>query len=128
MNLVPRPARSRSPCGRPLRDPARGARVRDRDPATGPSAVELMDKYILDLTRRSLEYARQMTFVQGDPGALLFVEFYGETPAELAAKLDPLEAHLPTARIGTAFTRALTPASSNGSGRSARRGWGSSWA
>ena len=31
---------------------------------TGPTAVELADKYILDLTRRSLEYARQLTFVQ----------------------------------------------------------------
>ena len=76
---------------------------------TGPTAIELADKYILDLTRRSLEYARQMTFVQGDPGALLFVEYYGETPKELAAKLDRLEAHCRRQRIGTAFTRALTP-------------------
>ena len=77
--------------------------------ATGPTAIELADKYILDLTRRSLEYARQMTFVQGDPGALLFVEYYGETPGELAAKLDRLEAHCRRQRIGTAFTRALSP-------------------
>ena len=77
--------------------------------ATGPTAIELADKYILDLTRRSLEYARQMTFVQGDPGALLFVEYYGETPGELVAKLDRLEAHCRRQRIGTAFTRALSP-------------------
>ena len=76
---------------------------------TGPTAIELADKYILDLTRRSLEYARQMTFVQGDPGALLFVEYYGETPGELTAKLDRLEAHCRRQRIGTAFTRALSP-------------------
>jgi FAD/FMN-containing dehydrogenase/Fe-S oxidoreductase len=76
---------------------------------TGPTAVELADRYILDLTRRSLEYARQMTFVQGDPGALLFVEYYGETPAELTAKLDRLETQCRRARIGTAFIRALTP-------------------
>jgi FAD/FMN-containing dehydrogenase/Fe-S oxidoreductase len=76
---------------------------------TGPTAIELADKYILDLTRRSLEYARQMTFVQGDPGALLFVEYYGETPGELVAKLDRLEAHCRRQRIGTAFTRALSP-------------------
>ena len=76
---------------------------------TGPTAIELADKYILDLTRRSLEYARQMTFVQGDPGALLFVEYYGETPGELTAKLDRLEAHCRRQGIGTAFTRALSP-------------------
>ena len=65
--------------------------------ATGPTAIELADKYILDLTRRSLEYARQMTFVQGDPGALLFVEYYGETPGELAAQAGPAGGALPTA-------------------------------
>lgn len=76
---------------------------------TGPTAIELADKYILDLTRTSLEYARQMTFVQGDPGALLFVEYYGETQKELADKLDRLQAHLTRRGIGTAFTRAVAP-------------------
>jgi FAD/FMN-containing dehydrogenase/Fe-S oxidoreductase len=76
---------------------------------TEPTAIELMDKYILDLTRASMEYARQMTFVQGDPGALLFIEYYGKTPEELLAKLDRLERHLTRQRIGTAFTRAVTP-------------------
>jgi FAD/FMN-containing dehydrogenase/Fe-S oxidoreductase len=76
---------------------------------TGPTAIELADKYILDLTRKSLEYARQMTFVQGDPGALLFVEYYGETREELTGKLDGLQARLTRQGIGTAFTRAVTP-------------------
>jgi FAD/FMN-containing dehydrogenase/Fe-S oxidoreductase len=76
---------------------------------TGPSAVEFTDKYILDLSRSTLEYARQMTFVQGDPGALLLVEYCGESRNELTAKLDRLEAHLRHRKIGTAYTRALTP-------------------
>ena len=76
---------------------------------TGPTAIELADKYILDLTRKSLEYARQMTFVQGDPGALLFVEYYGETREELTDKLDRLQARLTRQGIGTAFTRAVSP-------------------
>ena len=75
---------------------------------THPTAVELEDKYILDLTRQSLEYARQMSFVQGDPGALLFVEYFGETQAELIGKLDGLERRLRAKRIGTAYTRAVT--------------------
>ena len=77
--------------------------------STGPSAVELVDKYILELTRTSLEYARQMTFVQGSPGALLLVEYYGSSRQELAAKLDRLEAHLRRQGIGIAFTRAMSP-------------------
>ncbi len=75
---------------------------------TGPSAVELVDKYIMDLTRASLDYARQMTFVQGDPGALLLVEYYGTSREELTAKLDRLETYLKRHGIGIAFTRAVT--------------------
>jgi FAD/FMN-containing dehydrogenase/Fe-S oxidoreductase len=77
---------------------------------TGPSGIELVDKYVLDLTRASIEYARQLGFVQGTPGALLLVEYQGESRAELSAKLDRLESHLRRQRIGTAYTRALEPA------------------
>ncbi len=76
---------------------------------TGPSAVELADKYILDLTRANMELSRQMTFVQGDPGALLLVEYYGGSREELTAKLDRLESHLTRLGLGIAFTRAVTP-------------------
>ncbi len=75
---------------------------------TGPSAVELMDKYVMDLTRASLEYARQMSFVQGRPGALLLVEYQGTSQEELVAKLDRLESHGKRQGIGIAFTRAVT--------------------
>ncbi|MBI4537710.1 MAG: anaerobic glycerol-3-phosphate dehydrogenase subunit C [candidate division NC10 bacterium] len=77
---------------------------------TNPSGVELVDRYVLDLTRASIEYARQLDFVQGDPEALLLVEYQGESRAELAAKLDRLEARLKRLRIGTAYTRAMEPA------------------
>lgn len=76
---------------------------------TEPYAVELMDKYVMDLTARHPEYSRQMTFVQGNPGSLLLVEYVGTSAAELTAKLDRLEAHCRRLGIGTAFVRALTP-------------------
>ncbi len=76
---------------------------------TGPAAVELVDQYVMDLTRASMEYARQMTFVQGNPGALLLVEYHGASREELVAKLDRLEAHLARQGIGIAFTRAVSP-------------------
>src|SRR5438105_730983 len=46
-----------------------------------PSAIELVDDIIINLARASLELSRQMDFVQGQPAALLVVEFYGESDA-----------------------------------------------
>ena len=42
-----------------------------------PTAVELIDKTIIDMTKQSLEFSRISTFIQGSPGAILAVEFYG---------------------------------------------------
>ncbi|MCA1552747.1 MAG: FAD-binding oxidoreductase, partial [Chloroflexi bacterium] len=53
--------------------------------ACGPSSVELIDKLLLDMTREQTEFRRRMSFVEGDPGALLIVEFYGENDGELRA-------------------------------------------
>ena len=57
----------------------------------GPSSIEVMDKILLDRSRESLGHARDLDFIEGDPGALLAVEFYGESEAELKSKLDELE-------------------------------------
>lgn len=59
-----------------------------------PSAVELMDKMLLDMTRAHPDYSRLLTFIEGDPIAVLVVEFYGADEAELAAKVDRLSAHV----------------------------------
>ena len=48
---------------------------------TGPYAVELTDKMILDLARMNIEQAGRMGFVQGDPAAILMVEYAGDTEA-----------------------------------------------
>ena len=54
----------------------------------GPSAVEVMDKFILDHTRQSaaLDALRQ-SFIEGDPGALLCVEFYADRAEDLPPRL-----------------------------------------
>ena len=59
---------------------------------TGPYAVELTDKMILDLARDNIEQATRMGFVQGDPAAILIVEYAGDTEAEVRAKVEALEA------------------------------------
>ena len=60
----------------------------------GPSAVEMVDKPLLDLTRQHPDYSKLLTFIEGDPASLLLVEFYGENDAELTAKVDRLQALL----------------------------------
>ncbi len=59
--------------------------------ALGPSAVEMIDRRILSLSRSKLEYRRLADRLQGDPGALLFVSFAGDSDDEVRAKLDALE-------------------------------------
>ena len=77
---------------------------------TDPSAVELTDKTILDLAKASPAAAHQRDFIDGDPEAILMVEYYGETAEEVAGRLDALESLLREKDLGYACVRATTPA------------------
>ncbi|MBO0776819.1 MAG: FAD-binding protein, partial [Actinobacteria bacterium] len=59
--------------------------------ACHPAAVELMDRMILGLARTKIEYAELTSLLTGDPGALLFVTFFGNTAAEALAGADELQ-------------------------------------
>ncbi len=72
-----------------------------------PAAIELMDKFLLDKTRAAAGYRQRLTFVEGDPAALLLVEFVGE-PRALSAKVDRLKAHLRRLGVHGAVTVAET--------------------
>src|SRR6266571_1557059 len=69
---------------------------------TGPYAVELTDKMILDLARENIEQSKRMGFVQGDPAAILIVEYAGDDDGEVKAKVDALEARRGRDRFGYA--------------------------
>ena len=73
-----------------------------------PSAVEVMDKSILDHTRKSaaLEALRQ-SFIEGDPGALLCVEFYDERAEDLPPRLQALERDLREHQLGYRYHHAI---------------------
>ena len=73
-----------------------------------PTAVELIDKTIIDMTKQSLEFSRISTFIQGSPGAILAVEFYGESEDELFDQLDALERKMKAVGLGYAFVRCMT--------------------
>ncbi len=77
---------------------------------TGPYAVELTDKMILDLARNNIEQSKRMGFVQGDPAAILIVEYAGDNEAEVRAKVDTLQTRQRRERFGYATHIALDPA------------------
>ncbi len=69
-----------------------------------PSAVEVMDKAILDNTRQNaaLDGIRNQ-FIVGDPGATLCVEFYGDRKEDLPPRLAALEQDLRARHLGYAY-------------------------
>ncbi len=77
---------------------------------TGPAAIELIDKMILDQTRGSVELSRMRSWVQGDPEAVLAVEYYGDSESELVGKLDELETLLGNLHLEHVFSRAISDA------------------
>ncbi|MCS6850766.1 MAG: FAD-binding protein [Gemmataceae bacterium] len=74
-----------------------------------PSAVEVIDRYILDSTRFNAEAAQLRDFLQGDPGAILIIELSGNRAEELAPRLDALAADLSRRSASYHLHRALDP-------------------
>lgn len=90
----------------------------------GPTAVELVDRMILDMTRQQREYARRMTFVQGDPGALLVVEFSEDKEDELVDRVDALAREIQQQTAAYACVRVLDPAGQDNVWRVRKAGQG----
>lgn len=65
---------------------------------SSPTAIELIDKMMLDLARDKIEYRRLLTFIEGDPAVVLIVEYSGDTESKLDAGIVRLRAAL--MRIG----------------------------
>jgi FAD/FMN-containing dehydrogenase/Fe-S oxidoreductase len=76
-----------------------------------PSAVEVMDKSILDHTRQSaqLEVLRR-SFIEGDPESLLCVEFYADRKDDLPPRLEALERDLRDHGLGYRYCGVFDPA------------------
>ncbi len=56
-----------------------------------PTAIELMDNNILELSKQNGEQQKNRFFVQGDPAAILIIELRGTTREEIDAVADSLE-------------------------------------
>ncbi len=68
-----------------------------------PSAVELMDKTILDCTKENLSQRKNRFFLEGDPGAVLMVELVDETEEELSRRIAFMEQEMRGAGLGYHF-------------------------
>lgn len=76
----------------------------------GPSAVELVDRFLLDMTKGRIEFEPLRDFIQGDPGAVLIVELMGDDRDELPARIDRLVNDLTARGLGGHIHRASAPA------------------
>ena len=74
------------------------------------SSIELVDDTIVQRCRMSTGFRKLAEFVVGDPGAILFIEFYGDSEAETLAKLDRLQADLTRKGLGYATVTTTDPA------------------
>lgn len=74
-----------------------------------PEASELVDKYIMDFTKGHPTYQHNRFFIEGDPQALLMVEFRGKTRDEVEAKANALRAELVAGNLGYAHPLVTGP-------------------
>ncbi len=76
-----------------------------------PTACELMDHLILDCARANREQARNSFFVEGNPAAVLMIEFRGHTPEEAHRRAQELVADFRAQGLGYAFPIVAAPQS-----------------
>ncbi|HEU5158490.1 MAG TPA: FAD-linked oxidase C-terminal domain-containing protein [Streptosporangiaceae bacterium] len=107
VRLVPRPAARAIALGHFTSTAAAIAATADAL-AHDAASVELIDRKILELSRGRVEYAALGGILSGDPDALLFVEFFGDTAAEVAARVDELAAAWAAGGHGYHTLRAVT--------------------
>lgn len=68
-----------------------------------PTACELMDKTILDCTKENIEQQKNRFFLEGDPSAILMIEFRGNSLEEATNKANKLIEVLRASKLGYAF-------------------------
>jgi FAD/FMN-containing dehydrogenase/Fe-S oxidoreductase len=107
VGLVPKPAKQVFAVGH-FRSVVEATAATEDALSLDPAGVEMIDKTILDLSRRKIEYAGLSRILEGDPEALVFVSFTGDDEAELAASVDRLAALWEKNGHGYATIRAVT--------------------
>ncbi|WP_348798297.1 FAD-binding and (Fe-S)-binding domain-containing protein [Flavobacterium adhaerens] len=68
-----------------------------------PDSVELIDHYILECTKENIEQSKNRFFVQGDPQAILVVEFLRDSKEEIEELAKEMEALMRSKNLGYHF-------------------------
>jgi FAD/FMN-containing dehydrogenase/Fe-S oxidoreductase len=76
---------------------------------TDPSAVELFDGVAIERTLQTPGFAERLTFLEGTPGGVLITEYFGDSDAEIAGRLDALEQKMADANRGYTTVRVTEP-------------------
>jgi FAD/FMN-containing dehydrogenase/Fe-S oxidoreductase len=74
-----------------------------------PGSVELMDKPIMDCTKDNIMQRQNRFFIEGDPGAVLIVEFARATRQEIEDAAAGMEAEMRNAGLGYHFPVVFPP-------------------
>jgi len=74
-----------------------------------PGAVEMMDEIILDLTKGNREQAKNRSFIKGNPGAILIIEFARDSQTEIEEIYKDLIADFENAGYGYYFPIIFAP-------------------
>lgn len=103
LNLVPAPPKEVAVVAVHLKEKEEAFRANLVALKHNPGAVEMMDHIVLDLTKDNHEQTKNRFFIEGDPGAILIVEFARNTKAEIDACYHALKEDLANAGYGYAY-------------------------
>ena len=74
-----------------------------------PGAVELMDKAIMDCTKNNITQRQNRFFIEGDPAAILIIEFARDTREEILSIAKDLEKEMCETGLGYHFPVVFPP-------------------
>ncbi|MBM3405561.1 MAG: FAD-binding protein, partial [Bacteroidetes bacterium] len=74
-----------------------------------PTSIELMDKAIMDCTKDNISQRKNRFFIEGDPGAILIIEFAAESRETITKQAEETEKALRKAGLGYHFPLVFPP-------------------
>ncbi len=76
---------------------------------TNPAAAELIDDFILNSARQLVDFKDKISFVDPDAAALMAVEYYGDSDAEVSAKVAEMKRILAAKKLGFSYLEVTDP-------------------
>ena len=68
-----------------------------------PDAIEMMDDIVMNCTKENIEQRKNRFFIEGDPKAMLMVEFSGDSEEQIRIRAEELEKDMRAAGFGYHF-------------------------